>query len=129
LQLEPGSFKTRGEIDLALAGVIPDRTVRQFFLTNIGRDEAGRPAWKINLQAIRANYDSLNEATPGVPPVLNETLFLLGGRSRHVGVQDEPSILQVFPAAQFSVVGGADHWVHADAPERFCQVVRIFLGG
>jgi pimeloyl-ACP methyl ester carboxylesterase len=128
-RLEPGSFRSRGEIDDALLEVIPDRAVRQFFLTNIRRDEKGRLAWKINLEAIRANYVSLNEATPSEAPFLKETLFLLGGRSRHVGVQDELSILQLFPSAQFSVVGGADHWVHADAPERFCQVVLTFLNG
>jgi esterase len=125
--LEPGLFRSRGEVEAALSALIPDRAVRQFFLTNIKRDENGRLAWKINLRAIRANYISLNAATPSAGPFREETLFVLGGRSRHVSVEDEPTIRRLFPAAEFSVIGGSDHWVHADAPDRFHHLVLAFL--
>jgi len=127
--LDPGLFRARGEVEEALSGLISDRAVRQFFLTNLKRDEKGRLAWKINLRAIRTNYVSLNAATPSADPFQGETLFVLGGRSRHVGAEDEPSIRRLFPAAEFSVIGGSDHWVHADAPDLFHHLVLAFLSG
>lgn len=60
-------------------------------------------------------------------PFRKETLFILGGRSRHVGLGDEPLIRRLFPETGFCIIGGAGHWVHADAPGIFFRLVQAFL--
>jgi pimeloyl-ACP methyl ester carboxylesterase len=42
---------------------------------------------------------------------------------------DRAEILRLFPAAQFTAIAGAGHWVHAEQPSAFAAVVLDFLQG
>lgn len=119
---------TRDDVGRALEGEIPEARVRQFLLTNLRRDHEGRLQWKLNLDAIAANYASLVAPLPDDGRFDGPTLFLRGERSRHLRVEDEPVIRHAFPRASFLTVAGAGHWVHADAPEAFLAAVKQFLG-
>ena len=55
-------------------------------------------------------------------------LFVTGGRSDYVRPEHHAAILRLFPNAQFAAIPDAGHWVHAEAPERFLEVVGAFLG-
>ena len=120
-------FQRRDEVDAILTGAIPDKSVRQFLLKNLGRDGAGRLFWKPNLASLRANYGNLRAALPTDDRFRGPTLFMRGESSDYVRDEDLPAIRTLFPGALLETIPGAGHWVHADAPGRFTEVVTRFL--
>lgn len=127
LAVDLGSFQTRHQIEEALAPAIPNLVVRRFLLKNLGRDEAGKLFWKINLRGIAENYPQLGEALPAAGVFEKPALFLRGGKSNFITADDEPLIRRLFPQAEMQTIEGAAHWVHADRPEEFAGRVVDFL--
>jgi esterase len=125
--LHPERYKTRKEIDLALASSVPEASLRQFLLMNLKHDEHGGFRWRIHLDSIAANYDNLREAVDSAIPFTGEALFLLGGSSDYVADADRADIYRLFPSAEFRSIAGAGHWVHAEKPAEFAKVVLEFL--
>jgi pimeloyl-ACP methyl ester carboxylesterase len=54
------------------------------------------------------------------------TLFIRGGNSPYIR-DEEPAIISQFPNAEVETITGAGHWLHAEKPEEFYQIVRSFL--
>ena len=129
LALELPSFTTRTQVEEALAPAIPDLFLRRFLLKNLGRDEAGKFAWKINLPGIADSYPRLCEPLTAAAAFTGPALFLRGGRSDYVTDADVPGIRELFPAAEFQTMESAGHWLHADEPEEFLRRVGEFLSG
>lgn len=127
LALDLKSFQTRQEIETALEWEIPQLSLRRFLLKNLTRDDAGAFRWKINLAGAHRNYPRLNEPLAGQAPFDGPALFVRGGKSRYVREVDEPEIRRLFPEVQFVTIPEAGHWIHADAPESFCEAVLNFL--
>jgi len=117
---------TRAEADAALAGAVPDASVRAFLLQNLRL--GAPPVWRIGLAEVAAamadieGWDDPAEATyPG------RSLFVAGETSDYIRQEDRPTIRALFPAARFVTVKHAGHWVHADNPAGFLAVVEAFL--
>jgi len=127
LHLDLARYAHRTEVDAALAAAIPDKSIRQFLLKNLGRDAEGELVWKPNIPALHANYENLRVAIPITPQFAGPTLFVRGGRSDYVGDEDFEIARQIFPAAELATIDGAGHWVHAESLEPFLQAVTIFL--
>lgn len=125
--LEVGRFQRRDEVDLILKATVPDKSVRQFLLKNLGRDGAGRLFWKPNLAAIRSNYANVRSALPSAIGFDGPTLFIRGEASDYVTDEDLPAIRALFPKAILETISVAGHWVHADAPEQLIAVIAQFL--
>ncbi len=125
--LDLDKYKTRGELDAALARYLSDYAVRQLLLKNVARDNAGSFTWKVDVKAIHRNYENVNAEIGADRPFLKPTLFLRGGRSRYVLDEDLPGIRALFPAARLVTVDGVGHWVHAEAPQEFASHVMEFL--
>jgi pimeloyl-ACP methyl ester carboxylesterase len=123
----PASFTDRRVIEDLLAPLIPDLAVRRFLLKNLARDDQGRFGWRLNLPAIARNYPALNSAPVGSGPFHGPTLFVRGGKSDYLFESDLSVIKPLFPMAEMCVVEGADHWVHASAPEDFLKCIKRFL--
>jgi pimeloyl-ACP methyl ester carboxylesterase len=120
-------YKSFGEVDEALAPTIPERSLRQFLLKNLSRDEGGRLYWKIDLEAIHRNYDKLARAIAPTRTFEGSTLFIRGGRSKYIEDEDVLSIRQIFPQAEIATLREAGHWVHTDVPDEFFRTVVNFL--
>lgn len=126
LGLNLAEFQTRAQVGDALEPAIPDKTVRQFLLKNVTRDAQGTFRWKLNLKDICANYGRLSEALE--ERVFNgPTLVIRGGTSRYIREEDAELIRRYFPKAQLRTLPQAGHWVHAEAPEAFLELVTGFL--
>ena len=119
-------FQSRQQIDEQLAGKIPDRAVRQFLMKNLARDESGLFIWKANLATISKNDEELSTEIDSTVPFPNPTLFIKGKRSDYILESDIPSIQRLFPNARIESID-AGHWVHAESPARFADVVEQFL--
>lgn len=125
--LKLNRYKTRSGLDSALSENISDFAVRQLLLKNVSRDEEGNFKWKLDVQAIHKNYGKINEAIESVRKFNKPTLFIRGSKSVYILDDDIPLIKAIFPCAEFATVGDVGHWVHAEAPQKFADLVTEFL--
>lgn len=123
----------KGAEDMVLEKIIDKRT-GGFLLKNIARDKSGKFRWTINAPAIYNNIEKLmsgltipDDLTGGMTgfPVL----FIRGGESEYLPDSHKADISKLFPAAEFITIAGTGHWLHADKPAEFVQIVRDFLSG
>ena len=122
------AFKSRQEVDDALAREIPDTTARLFLLKNLTRDTNGKFTWKLNLDAISRNRVEISKGLDATGSFDKPTLFIRGEYSDYIQDEDIPLIKPFFPRAQIVTVPHVGHWVHAEAPEEVFQFVVNFLG-
>ncbi len=127
LALNLADFKTRQQIEEALAAGIPSLGLRRFLLKNAARDDGGKFFWKMNLRGLAENYDKLCRGVGEGRTFAGPTIFIRGGRSNYITAADEPEIHRQFPAAEIETIAAASHWVHADAPDKFTRLVMAFL--
>lgn len=118
---------SRQDADAALAGTIPDASVRQFLLANLQRD-AGGWQWRIPLDILQDQLSSIGGFQPPAGAVWSgPALFLRGERSDYVGTQHHSVIKQLFPTAAIDTLADTGHWLHADDPDAFCHRIDAFL--
>jgi len=127
LALDLQRYQTRGEMEEALAPAIPSLNLRRFLLKNLGRDNAGKFFWKMNLRGVAENYAKLGEILGAGNPYAGPALFIRGGKSNYIADTDEVEIRQRFPNVKIETIAKANHWVHAEAPEEFVRLVLDFL--
>jgi len=125
LPLSPGL--TRPAADAALAGAVPDASVRGFLLQNLVLGE--RPHWRIGLAGIAGAIPALEGwETPAGVSYDGATLFVAGALSDYVRPDYRSAIRALFPRARFVTLKNAGHWVHVDNPSGFVSVLEGFLG-
>lgn len=123
-----GRVEDRSDVDTQLAETIPSRPVRQFLLKNLSYDaETGTYSWQPAVDVIFDNYDRINEAVENGRTYEGPTLFVRGGTSDYVTSEDEADVRRLFPRAETETIAGAGHWVHADGPDAFADIVLEFL--
>jgi pimeloyl-ACP methyl ester carboxylesterase len=126
MALNLDQYSSRKEVDEALADDIEDPGVRQFLLMNLQTSDTGL-YWRINLPGLKANYRNLMAPVCEQETLSMPSLFVYGALSEYVTEDDRQLIQQHFTAAAFSAIDKAGHWVHAEKPQRFKQVVEEFL--
>lgn len=125
MAIDMAAMHSRSEVDTALAQTISDKAVRQFLLMNVVPQEQGM-AWRINLPALKANYKAYMAAVCENISCSLPTLFIYGEHSDYVSDDDKLQISDIFPNVSFAAVA-AGHWVHAERPQQFKQIVEEFL--
>ena len=126
LSTNPGVFGSREQIDAALGRTITELPIRQFVMKNLARDQSGRLFWRANVKAIERNYAEIARAIDSHLPFQGECLFIKGNQAGYVLDSDESDIRRLFPKAV--IVGlEAGHWIHAEIPTEFAQIVLRFL--
>lgn len=120
------SISSRNEADAALVPYVPEPDVRQFLLKNLQRKPEGGFAWKINLPAIDKNLSNIGLDLQFEGIFEKPTLFIRGGRSKYVRDKDMARILEVFPLAIMETLD-TGHWVQAEQPREFVEVVSRWL--
>ena len=120
-------FTSRNQADEAMARFIPETDVRQFLLKNLYRNDAGNFAWRLNLPVLEKAAETIGENPDAAMPCPVPALFIRGGLSSYIRKEDEAEILRRFPSAEISTVEGAGHWVHAEKPEEFSEMVLKFF--
>jgi esterase len=128
--VDPRGVKRRAEVDVALAGAVPDPAERAFLLQNLVIDD-NAARWRLNLEAIERGFPQII-AFPNLPAgtaYRGPALFVAGARSNYIQPEHEPEIRRLFPQAEIIRIDGAGHWVHAEQPQAFLQTVAPFLSG
>jgi pimeloyl-ACP methyl ester carboxylesterase len=118
--------KNYGEIDESLKRFISNERRRQFVLKNIVHTSEGFK-WKINPGALVRNIDKIMPELKSEKRYTKAALFIRGGASDYILDTDIPAIKEHFPQARIETIEGASHWLHADNPMAFRQLVQEFL--
>lgn len=121
--------KARKMAEEQLATTIKPLALRQFLMMNLVEAEDGRYKWRINLPVLEQNFPTQIAVFPKVESKVfaGPTLFIGGSNSDYILVQDHGAIRNLFPSAKFYYISGANHWVHADKPEEFLDVLTSFI--
>ena len=118
--LDLATIASRREADSFLA--VEDPGTRAFLLQSL--DLAER-RWKLNLSILGRDMDLVT----GWPAVTGRyggpVLFLAGSGSDYLA--DHTAALSLFPQAEFQVIEGAGHWLHADKPTGTAEAISTFL--
>ncbi|MGY6548304.1 MAG: alpha/beta fold hydrolase [Roseinatronobacter sp.] len=124
--LDLNAVTTRQSADAALAGAIPNPSVRAFLLQSLDL-RADPPRWRLNLDVLARDMDQITgwpEVTGRYP---GPALFLSGAKSDYVLPEHRGAIRALFPAAKFAKLPDAGHWLHAEAPRPFEQTARAWF--
>jgi len=125
MAVDLSTVKSRSEVDQVLSSTIDNIKVRQFLLMNLVKVD-DKLQWRINLPALKANYPLIRQAVCESATFDKPCLFIRGERSDYVRNEDVAQIKNHFPQAQFASLP-AGHWVHAEQPQAFIEVVAKFL--
>jgi esterase len=126
-ELSNAIIKDRKAADSFLSEQGIELSVRAFLLKNLRRNAQGNFELKININAIKANYQSHLSAAPQGQNFIGPCLFLKGGNSDYINQKHLPIIQSLFPQSSLHTVENVGHWLHAEKPELFNQLVLQFI--
>lgn len=118
--------KSRGQANEAISPYIQDEGVKQFLLKNLYWKEKGVLDWRINLPVITANMEKIISQLPA-DEVTVPTLFIRGEKSNYIIEDDYTDIFMQFPNSDIETIYNAGHWIHAENPFDFYNLVIDFL--
>lgn len=122
----PQILTSRKSAEAHLKQFIPVDGTRQFLLKNLYWKEKGQLEWRMNVQVLCQEMESVLGEIP-VEEVDLPTLFLRGTQSSYIQESDFESIRNQFAQVSFVNFEDAGHWLHAEQPDRMFQVVHDFI--
>jgi len=118
---------SRKEADELLKEKVEEVGVRQFLLKSFYRKDNGKYDWRFNLKIIIERYQDILAGLDSPRPYNGDVLFIAGSDSDYIRAEHREHILNLFPKAQLKSIVGTGHWLHAQKPETFNNIVRRFL--
>ena len=125
--VDQAQCRSRAEAGEILTQYLENDMVIQFLLMNLARNTDGSYGWRFNLSEILASYKAMRAAIDTGTPYTGPVLFIKGGDSDYIGEKHQSRILALFPGAQLKVMPGCGHWLHAEQPRLFNNLVGRFL--
>ena len=125
--VELDSIGSRSEAEEEVAGKIKQNDVIQFLLKGLYRDKEAGYRWRFNLETLYRNYDHILDTISLDHPFEGPAQFIRGGKSSYVQDEGIEIIEEYFPNSEIVNIPEAGHWVHAEAPGEFFDVVKNFL--
>lgn len=121
-------LESRRDADAHLATYLDSFAVRQFLIKNLHLDRTtGQYRWKMNLPVIYENYHDILQKTNLFAAYEGPTLFIKGANSDYIQEKELSDYQQFFPQAALTTIPDAGHWIHAEQPKAFINVVQYFL--
>ncbi|MDQ0477525.1 alpha/beta fold hydrolase [Chryseobacterium sp. MDT2-18] len=118
---------SRQEVEEVLYQYIPEKSVIQFLAKNLYWTDDKKLNWRFNLKTLSEKYTEFVSNAIKFGVFAGETLFVSGEKSNYILPQDEFQIKQQFPNASIVTVKNAGHWVQAENPTDFNELVKDFL--
>jgi pimeloyl-ACP methyl ester carboxylesterase len=131
-ELELSKYDTRREVDQALKNKLPEKHIRQFILKNLKRSKK-HYEWKINVPVLKAELDhiisgvDIDDYSDRIPIMQYPVLFIKGELSGYIQPDDEQLIKKMYPEAEIVTLEGTSHFLHAEKPDEFSDLVADFL--
>ena len=117
----------RSEADTMLKPFIKDVGTRQFLLKSLYRKEGKNFGWRFNLDVLGKAQDQVGVHVSSDQQVEIPTLFIRGGDSGYITDSDKMLIDHAFAKAELKTIKGAGHWLHAQKPQEFYEIVAEFV--
>lgn len=117
----------RAEVEEILKKYIPDFSTRQFLMKSLYWQEAGQLGFRFNLKVFNSKIEEIGKALPEDRSFNKETLFVRGGNSNYILAGDFEAIRKHFPLATIESIPNVGHWLHAENPIAFFELVSAFL--
>lgn len=91
--------------------------------------DSGKYKWRVNLPVLEQAFSTQIAVFPNVGAKIYDgpTLFIGGTNSDYIQAKDHNAIKKLFTTAEFCYVDGASHWVHADKPSEFVELLTTFI--
>jgi len=124
---------SRSDADNYLLDKIPSEKVRGLILKNLQRTSDNSFTWKLNASSLLKNLDKIMEGVECKTDFSQQVtgfpvIFLKGGNSDYIPVNDFKKIQIVFPAAEIIEVPGAGHWIQVDRPDEVVKNLKKLSG-
>lgn len=119
--------KSRKEAEAILSEYVPQPGVKQFLLKNLYWEIPGEQLdWRINIPVLSREInniiDTFHQEVDNTP-----TLFIRGELSNYILDSDFGIIEKLYPNSKIKTINGAGHWVHAEKPGEFYQMVLHYV--
>lgn len=134
LEIDFNRIESRKQVEDFLNERIDGTQIVHFLLKNIHRNKENHQLeWRLNVPVL---YDNLDEIIKGISahyfddrrPIYNyPVLFIKGQKSNYILPEDYASIRRIYPEAQIEEIPNAGHWLHAEQPQLFMEVLYKFL--
>ncbi len=121
------AIQTRKEAEEAMKPFLGDSGTRQFVLKNLERTTEGRYTWKFNFETLYRDYEDILKPAETTSFYAGKTLFIRGGLSLYIRDKDMELIHTLFPEAKLETINQAGHWLHAEKPTEFFDLVTRFM--
>ncbi|KAJ2846335.1 hypothetical protein IWW36_004400 [Coemansia brasiliensis] len=128
MEIERSQITSQSKADEILKASEPDISVRQFLLTNMKKSKSdGTYKSRIPLQLLGDSLkDVMGWDINDDRQYLGPTLFIGGKRSPYVKPKSYPAMKRFFPNYTLKELD-TGHWVHAEMPLEFMQLVEEFI--
>ena len=120
--------KSRKDIEIFLLEKIRIDNIVQFLLKNLKHNSDNTFEWRINIKAIKANFNKFldspfeNDETKIYIP----SLFVKGAKSNHILYDDYATINNHFLNSQIVVIPNAGHWLHSEQPKLLLDTIKLY---
>ena len=119
------AIKARREAEQQMSLHIENNGIKQFLLKNLYWKEKGQLTWRMNVKVLEEKMgEILGEVK--VEEVSTPTLFIRGALSNYILDEDFETIEEKFIDVDIKTIENAGHWVHAEAPDEFIDVLLSF---
>ena len=105
---------------------LQDDALAYFLLKNITVNE-GRLNWKINIEALINNYDTILDAPLLSKQIHIPSLFIRGTLSDYIKENDKTQIKHHFSNVLFTDIKETGHWLHQEKPDIVVNSIKHFL--
>jgi len=119
--------RSRKEVDEQLSKYINHFGIRQFLMKGLTKNKDKQFIWKFNIDAIWNSYKNIIDNTNEDVDFEGETLFIKGGNSDYIIDEYLPEIKKYFPNYTLSTIKNTGHWLHAEKPDEFLEILNNFL--
>ena len=123
------TLKSRTDANEQLKRFEENEGVRQFLIKNLWRnpEKNNEFDWRINVPVITKNIDRVGFELSNEHAVNQPVLFIRGSESSYIQPEDERKIWELFPDYELITMEGVGHWVQADKPKEFLEIIQRFF--
>ena len=119
--------KSYSDINLQLHNYLHDERLCSFLLKSIKREGKGCFSWKINIPVLIKELPEIFKGIDENSIIEVQSLFVKGELSNHIQENDIKLIQKIFLNSEVVTIKKAGHWVHAEQPSEFLNVINTFL--
>ncbi len=127
MDIDLDKCESRQDVEKKLGESVHSNRIRQFLMKSLFWKEKNKLGWRLNLEPLYENLESMYDGVYFSTRFASPALFIRGGKSDYVSKDDYKAINTSFPQAEIRTIENGTHWVHADEPDEFYQMVDEFL--